>query len=361
MAERLKKVYTDSKEKNICRVFPPDREETEDPMASEKELFVTKQYIPIGQPISQNDHTIIYKVKCVAEKGAPEGILKMYRRKNIKNLYTRLWQLDYSEWPHIYSVKYFDENTLVVEEYLQGATLAELMEQNRIKGIGMSEEQAYGIMDKLSECIAELLKLQPPIIHHDLRPSNIFVTKSGAVKLLDFVPEYASKKKFTFHNILDTLGAIFHEMLTGKAPKHGKCTYQGRFAPVIRKCMEKNPEKQYANMEEMKDGLKYARTHDVKGGSDDAASIPFWLTIPFQGTILAFEWALFTFFLTREAYSTMSLFIITFCLHSLLFAFRRFVFMRENNVHIGPLRTFGPIAALLAVLAVIFFAISALL
>ena len=224
---------------------------------------------------------------------------------------------------------------------LQGATLAELMEQNRIKGIGMSEEQAYGIMDKLSECIAELLKLQPPIIHHDLRPSNIFVTKSGAVKLLDFVPEYASKKKFTFHNILDTLGAIFHEMLTGKAPKHGKCTYQGRFAPVIRKCMEKNPEKQYANMEEMKDG--------------------FWLTIPFQGTILAFEWALFTFFLTREAYSTMSLFIITFCLHSLLFAFRRFVFMRENNVHIGPLRTFGPIAALLAVLAVIFFAISALL
>lgn len=329
-------------------------------MASEKELFVTKQYVPVGQPISQNDHTIIYRVKCIAEKGAPEGILKMYRHKNIKNLYTRLWQLDYSEWPHIYSVKYFDENTLVVEEFLQGATLAELMEENKNKGIGMSEEQAYGIMDKLSECIAELLKLQPPIIHHDLRPSNIFVTKSGAVKLLDFVPEYTSKKKFTFHNILDTLGAIFHEMLTGKPPKHGKCIYEGRFAPVIRKCMEKNPEKQYSSIEEMKDGLKYAKTHDAKN-SGDAAGIPFWLTIPFQGTILAFEWLLFVFFFTRKTYSSMSLFLIVFCLHAVLFAFRRIVFLKNNNVHIGPVRTFGPVLILLAVLAALFLAVSELL
>lgn len=329
----------------------------EDFMASEKELFVTKQYVPIGQPISQNDHTIIYKVKCIAEKGSPEGILKMYRKKNIKNLYTRLWQLNYSEWPHIYSVKYFDENTLVVEEFLEGATLAEIMAQNKSKGTGMTEEQAYAIMDHLSECIAELLKLQPPIIHHDLRPSNIFVTKVGTIKLLDFVPEYTSKKKLSFRDILDTLGRIFHEMLTGKPPKHGKCSYHGRFAPVIQKCMEKNPEKQYSSVEEMKDDLDYANTHDIKDAPGDAAHIPFWLTIPFQGTILAFEWVLFAFFLSKEDYSTMSLFVIAFCIHSVLYALRRHTFMRENNVHLGLMRTFGPVLALVGVLAVLFFAV----
>lgn len=340
-----------------CILTNKDVRRKEDFMASEKELFVTKQYVPIGQPISQNDHTIIYKVKCIAEKGSPEGILKMYRKKNIKNLYTRLWQLDYSEWPHIYSVKYFDENTLVVEEFLEGATLAEIMEQNKNKGTGMTEAQAYAIMDKLSECIAELLKLQPPIIHHDLRPSNIFVTKVGTIKLLDFVPEYTSKKKLSFRDILDTLGRIFHEMLTGKPPKHGKCSYHGRFAPVIQKCMEKNPEKQYSSVEEMKDDLDYANTHDIKDAPGDAAHIPFWLTIPFQGTILAFEWVLFAFFLSKEDYSTMSLFVIAFCIHSALYAFRRHAFMKENNVHLGPMRTFGPVLALVGVLAVLFFAV----
>lgn len=343
-----------------CILTTKDVHRKEDFMASEKELFVTKQYVPIGQPISQNDHTIIYKVKCVAEKGSPEGILKMYRHKNIKNLYTRLWQLDYSEWPHIYSVKYFDENTLVVEEFLEGATLAEIMAQNKSKGTGMTEEQAYSIMDKLSECIAELLKLQPPIIHHDLRPSNIFVTKVGSIKLLDFVPEYASKKKLSFRDILDTLGRIFHEMLTGKPPKHGKCTYNGRFAPVIQKCMEKNPEKQYSSVEEMKEEMDYANTHDVKNNSGDAAHIPFWLTLPFQGTILAFEWVLLAFFFSKENYSTMSMFVISFCIHSALYALRRHAFMKENNVHLGLMRTWGPVLALAGVLAVLFFAITSI-
>ncbi len=326
-------------------------------MASEKELFVTKQYVPIGQPISQNSHTIIYKVKCLAEKGAPEGILKMYRHTNVKNLYTRLMQLDYSEWPHIYSVKYFDESTLVVEELLNGSTLAEIINNNKNQGTGMPEDQAYKIMDKLSECIAELAKLQPPIIHHDLRPSNIFVTRSGAIKLLDFVPEYTEKKPFSFRNILDTLGRIFHEMLTGKEPRHGKCTYTGRYAPVIEKCLEKDPEKQYKDINEMKEGMEYARTHDVKKDGD-AAAIPFWLTMPFQGAILCFEWVLLCFFFTKENYSTMSLFVITFFLHALLFALRRHAFMKENNVHLGFMRTFGPAAALLAIFAGLFFAVS---
>jgi hypothetical protein len=269
--------------------------------------------------------------------------------------------LDYSEWPHIYSVKYFDESTLVVEQYLDGATLAELIERNKSQGIGMSEEQAYAIMDKLSSAVAELLKLQPPIIHHDLRPSNIFVTRFGAVKLLDFVPEHAAKKKSSFRNILDTLGAIFHEMLTGKAPVHGKCTYNGRYASVIRKCMEKNPEKQYSSIEEMKDEMDYAKKNDVEKDSGDAASIPYWLTLPFQGTILAFEWILLAFFYAKENFSTMSLFVIAFLIHSLLYVFRRHMFMKNNNVHLGAARTILPFCALAVVLVVLFILVTQLI
>ena len=59
--------------------------------------------------------------------------MKMYRQQNREALYKRLYQLDYSEWPHIYNVKYFDGNTLVVEKYLEGNTLEELLKQNKRK------------------------------------------------------------------------------------------------------------------------------------------------------------------------------------------------------------------------------------
>lgn len=326
-------------------------------MASEKEIFVTKQYVPVGQPIAESPDTVIYKVKCLAEQGAPDGVLKMYRHKNVQSLYTRLYQLDYSEWPHIYNVKYFDGNTLVVEEFLNGNTLKELLEQNRTRGVVFSEEEAYRIMDRLCECLHQLLKPDPPIIHHDLRPSNIFVTSSGAVKLLDFIPGVSTHKNPIRH-FIKRLGSIFHEMLTGKAPKNGKCTYEGRYEAVIRKCMEKNPEKQYNNVTELKDELEYAKTHEVEVTSRGIAGIPFWLTFPFQGFILAFEWVLICFFWFRNDPITMCLFAIIFVIHSFVFAIRRRAYLKEHHVHLSTARKAFPVLVLAVILIGLSWAIS---
>lgn len=326
-------------------------------MASEKELFVTKQYVPVGEPIVQNDHTIIYQVKCFAEPGAPDGILKMYRQKNVKNLYTRLYQLDYSEWPHIYSVKYFDGNTLVVEQLLKGNTLAELLADNKAKGITFSEEEAYQIMDRLCDCIRQLMEPQPPIIHHDLKPSNIFVTTSGAIKLLDFV-NGVSKHKNPYHSIMKILGKLFHWMLTGKEPKKGKCTYEGRYEPVIRKCMEKNPEQRYNDIDELKEELEYTKKHSPKKAPLGIAGIPYTLTFPFQGTILGFEWLLLSFFWHKDNLTTMCLFVFIFAIHSIVFAVRRHVFLKEHNIHLSIARKAFPILGLAAVLFCLFWAIS---
>ena len=157
-------------------------------MASEKEEFITKKYIPTGAPIVENDRTLIYKVRCMEEPGRPVAILKMYRKRNVSRLYTKLMQLDYSEYPHIYNVKYFDDSTLVVEECLTGRTLQEAMNRNRAAGTGFSSYQAGEIMEQICHNIETLAGLNPPIIHHNLKPSNIFITNTGAVKFLDFVP-----------------------------------------------------------------------------------------------------------------------------------------------------------------------------
>ena len=91
----------------------------------------------------------------MAEPGQPMGILKMYRRKNIQSFYERLKHLDYSEWPHIYAVKFYDDSTLIVEEMLNGSTLAELLERNRARGTVFSEEEAKTIHRLLESCYSE--------------------------------------------------------------------------------------------------------------------------------------------------------------------------------------------------------------
>lgn len=329
-------------------------------MASEKELFVTKQYVPVGQPISSNEHCIVYKVRCMAEKGTPDGILKMYRRQNIKALYSRLQQLDYSEWPHIYNVKYFDESTLVVEEFLEGQTLAERMEQNRIRGVAFTEDEACRIMEKLCEAIDILLQVQPPIIHYNLKPSNIFITKSGAVRLLDFVPG-TLKRQRPLHHMLDLLGRIFHEMLTGKPPKNRKCTYRGRFETIISRCMEKNPEKQYNSMQELQEDVEHAKTISQANVSPETAGIPYSLTIPFQGTIMAFEWILLSFFSAKNNLSTACLFAVIFFIHCVCFAARRHAFLKEHGVSLSTARKAVPVLILAGVYIVLSLAVSFLI
>lgn len=326
-------------------------------MPSEKELFVTKQYVPVGQPMVQNENTVIYRVKCLCEPDTPEGILKMYRKRNVEKLYTRLYQLDYSEWPHIYSVKYFDGNTLVVEEFLKGNTLEELLQQNRANGITFSEEEAYRIMDRLCDCISQLMKPQPPIIHHDLRPSNIFVTNTGAIKLLDFVPS-VSQPKSPLQSILNTLGSIFHRMLTGREPKNRKCTYDGRYEPVIRKCMEKNPEQQYSDIHEMQEELEYTRKHAPQKAALEIAGIPYALTIPFQGTILGFEWLLLVFFWQKNNLTTMCLFAFIFIIHSIVFAVRRHAYLKKQGIYLSTARKALPVLGLALVLFCLFWGIS---
>lgn len=325
-------------------------------MASEKELFVTKQYVPVGEPISQNDHALVYRVKCIAEPGQPDGILKIYRKQNIQKLYTQLRLLDYTEWPHIYNVKYFDDSTLVVEEYLKGNTLAELLERNRSRNTTFSEEDAHHIMEQVCRYIEELMNLQPPIIHHNLKPSNIFVTSAGRVKFLDFAPEYG-KKKSSLSGILNFLGSLFHEMLTGKKPDNKKYTCGKRYESIIRRCMEKNPEKQYHDMQEMQSDLEYAKSHAPEEDDPEDVGIPYTLTLPFQGILLSFEWLLFVFFREKENLPSAILFAGILLIHGSCFAWRRYSFLHKKGVSLGIARTLLPVLALAAVFAVLYLAV----
>lgn len=320
-------------------------------MASEKEEFVTKLYVPTGEPIKKNGHVTIYRVRCMQEPGRPEALLKLYHNKNCAKVYERLMQLNYTEWPRVHNVKFFDGNTLVVEDYLKGATMQEIMEGKRAQKSKYTEAEAQKIMERITEAVKVINEIQPPLSHGNLKKSNIFITSGGHVKFLDFEPADPKKPRF---NLLEFLGRLFHELLTGHEPK-GKVSYEGRYRKVIEKCLEANPDKQYADIKELQDDIEEAKEMEYEEPEEvRTVGIPYILTIPFQGTILALEWTLFSFFFQKDSMTNAAMFGAAFVVHLLLFIWRRAVFLKEENVRLDPAKTILPIVAFVLILVLIY-------
>ncbi|HYX50496.1 MAG TPA: protein kinase [Ktedonobacteraceae bacterium] len=71
----------------------------------------------------------------------------------------------------------------LVMEFIDGSTLEDLLERN--KG-PFSEPRVLGWARQLCDVLEYLHNQQPPVIFRDMKPSNIMLTRSGRIKLIDF-------------------------------------------------------------------------------------------------------------------------------------------------------------------------------
>ena len=80
---------------------------------------------------------------------------------------------------------FFTENDhhFLVMEYIDGSTLEDLLDRN--KG-PFSEPKVLGWARQLCDVLDYLHNQQPPVIFRDMKPSNIMLTHSGSIKLIDF-------------------------------------------------------------------------------------------------------------------------------------------------------------------------------
>ncbi|MEO0127241.1 MAG: serine/threonine-protein kinase [candidate division WOR-3 bacterium] len=178
----------------------------------------------------------------------------------------------------------------LVMEYIEGLSLADIIE----KESPLHPVLAASIAREV--CQALVCAHKNGIIHRDIKPKNILISKNGVVKLTDFgvardidapeltttgaiigtpfymSPEQAGGGKVSFQSDIFSLGVVLYEMVTGKKPfvaeeSHGIIAkiYRGKYkspfwidphhswrlSRIINKAMKRNPKARYKSAEDM--------------------------------------------------------------------------------------------------------------
>ena len=102
----------------------------------------------------------------------------------------------------------------LVQELVQGETLAEEMEHKRYR-----EGEVLDILEALLHILRDLHSLSPPVVHRDIKPTNVMRRDDGSLVLIDFgaVKDVLNKTRRGGPSVAGTIGFMAPEQLTGHA------------------------------------------------------------------------------------------------------------------------------------------------
>jgi tRNA A-37 threonylcarbamoyl transferase component Bud32 len=188
--------------------------------------------------------------------------------------------------PHIVSIYDFGQagaQSYFIMEYVEGANLRQRLRAGRLQ-----PQEALQIIARI--CDALEYAHEEGIVHRDIKPENILLDKKGRVKIADFglvklvarktaqytltgpwqvvgTPHYMAPEQMDADPILDhradiySLGVMLYEMLTGQLPlgrfppPSHKAPVDGRVDQLVLRALEREPERRYQQVSEMKAAL----------------------------------------------------------------------------------------------------------
>ena len=199
----------------------------------------------------------------------------------------------------MYDVGFDQDYHYIVMEYIEGETLKEYITRHERLSIDNAVKFTIAIAEGLEHAHAM------GIVHCDIKPHNVLITKQGRIKVTDFgiaramnagttmmytnsimgsahylSPEQASGKPVNGSTDIYSLGAVLYEMLTGRVPYEGETPIsvalkhvRERLIPPTRynpsiptlleaaviKALAKRPEDRFSNITEMIAALRMSQ------------------------------------------------------------------------------------------------------
>jgi serine/threonine-protein kinase len=119
------------------------------------------------------------------DRSLSEEMLKQ-ARDQFQREATVLARLDHPNLPKVSDFFSSGGRDYLVMDFVPGKDLRTLMLEARRKGEFLAERDVLNWAGQLADALIYMHQQEPPILHRDVKPSNLKVTPSGLVKLVDF-------------------------------------------------------------------------------------------------------------------------------------------------------------------------------
>ncbi len=172
--------------------------------------------------------------------------------------------------PKIYELIQKDRSLIVIEDYISGQSLEKILETEG----ALPEDKVIRYTLQLCETLSKLHSSVPPIIHRDIKPTNIIITPFDTAILIDLnaakhesdkdedttllgTRGYAAPEQYGFGSSgaktdIYAIGKLMNTMLNGSFSQQ---TVDGRLNSVIKKCTELSPSHRYNSINDLKNTL----------------------------------------------------------------------------------------------------------
>jgi|GEM_PF-257528 len=226
----------------------------------------------------------------------------------------------------VFDIGHTDDTYFIVMEYVDGVDLKALLEWRRRLGRRLPMAVSLNIATEIAKGLSYAHELLNPetgrplgIVHRDVSPPNVLISKQGEVKVVDFglakatsqiettdpgvvkgkmsylSPEAARGEEVDSRADIFAVGILLYEMLTGKRLFYGETDYQtvelvrnAKIPPIkaqnpdveqelediVRKTLARNKEDRYQTANDLQDALAhYSYSRGLKVISRDVADL----------------------------------------------------------------------------------------